>query len=167
MVGQLSEPSGFAHAHTVSDASQESAECKAHQFVEPSDSALHWKVLSQQKVRWMRQVFYLKLALKRKKRKNEQKAQLKLPVFSICTNSLCCQADSGRLLWKRKWKDNFKKKSKRSYSLRFQSDFYSPENQSITFFFQTEEPNPVGQTLVHEGSTEIKFDRRPVLKHNW
>lgn len=47
MVGQLSETSEFARARTVSDAPLESVDCKAHELVEPSDSVLHWKVLSQ------------------------------------------------------------------------------------------------------------------------
>lgn len=107
MVGQLSEPSGFAHAHTVSDASQESAECKAHQFVEPSDSALHWKVLSQQKARWMRQIFYLKLALKRKK----QKEWTKSPAEAACLLNLHKLIMlSGRL-----WQITLKTKMKRSF----------------------------------------------------
>lgn len=63
VVGQLSETSEFAHARTVSDASQESVDCKAHELVEPSDFVLHWKVLSQSKVWWTRQIFYLILAL--------------------------------------------------------------------------------------------------------
>jgi len=62
VVGQLSETSVFAHARTVSDASQESADCKAHELVEPSDSVPHRKGPSQY-VWWTRQVFCLILAL--------------------------------------------------------------------------------------------------------
>lgn len=39
-VGCLAETSGFAHAHTVSDASQESAECKVYELVEEEQVAL-------------------------------------------------------------------------------------------------------------------------------
>lgn len=47
-VGQLSETSEFAHAHTVSDMPQENGHCKARDLTEPSDSGLHWKAPSQQ-----------------------------------------------------------------------------------------------------------------------
>lgn len=47
VVGQLSETSEFAHARTVSDATQESVDCKVSELVETSGSLLHWKVLSQ------------------------------------------------------------------------------------------------------------------------
>lgn len=45
--GQLSEPSGFAHAHTASHVSQETADCKVHELVEPAGAVLHWEALSQ------------------------------------------------------------------------------------------------------------------------